>query len=243
MLPTEVGGSALGPRTLAVVIATFAEADASAAMVYLMPLCATQRSRRPFGCHGRGDAKGHFGRKTSEPPWHSAKPDRAAISGRLSRERSATARQRVSHCQKSWVTSAVTCKSYVVSALAPEARSPTDSDPLFSSPVVRQTVGRRPWERSWDARQRFAPMILEDCESRPGLQLDRRRCQGSRRCWRSCFRIQTRNISGRTLGLCRAAVAGTAAHLSGARFEHLGQTLGESLPTLRAQLATIADRD
>src|SRR6204780_3892705 len=36
MLPTEVGGPALGPRTLAAVIATLAEADASAAMVYLM---------------------------------------------------------------------------------------------------------------------------------------------------------------------------------------------------------------
>src|ERR1700739_3773484 len=41
MLPTEVGGSALGPRTLAAVIATLAEADASAAMVYLMHVCAT----------------------------------------------------------------------------------------------------------------------------------------------------------------------------------------------------------
>jgi alkylation response protein AidB-like acyl-CoA dehydrogenase len=41
------------------------------------------------------------------------------------------------------------------------------------------------------------------------------------------------------LGLCRAAVAATAAHLKSARFEHLGQTLGESLPTLRAQLATM----
>src|SRR5260370_36554256 len=40
-LPTEVGGSALGPRTLAAVITTFAEADASAAMVYLMPVVAT----------------------------------------------------------------------------------------------------------------------------------------------------------------------------------------------------------
>src|SRR6185369_17660402 len=36
MLPSEVGGSTLGPRTLAAVIATLAEADASAAMVYLM---------------------------------------------------------------------------------------------------------------------------------------------------------------------------------------------------------------
>ena len=41
------------------------------------------------------------------------------------------------------------------------------------------------------------------------------------------------------LGLCRAAVAATAAHLKSARFEHLGQSLGESLPTLRAQLATM----
>jgi alkylation response protein AidB-like acyl-CoA dehydrogenase len=41
------------------------------------------------------------------------------------------------------------------------------------------------------------------------------------------------------LGLCRAAVAATAAHLKAARFEHLGQSLGEALPTLRALLATM----
>src|SRR6266700_8036335 len=41
MLPTQVGGSALGPRTFAAVIATLAEADASAAMVYLMHMSAT----------------------------------------------------------------------------------------------------------------------------------------------------------------------------------------------------------
>src|SRR5579862_3660337 len=36
MLPADVGGSGLGPRALAAVIATLAEADASVAMVYLM---------------------------------------------------------------------------------------------------------------------------------------------------------------------------------------------------------------
>jgi alkylation response protein AidB-like acyl-CoA dehydrogenase len=41
------------------------------------------------------------------------------------------------------------------------------------------------------------------------------------------------------LGLCRAAVASTTTHLNTAKFEHLGQTLGEALPTLRAQLATM----
>jgi alkylation response protein AidB-like acyl-CoA dehydrogenase len=39
--------------------------------------------------------------------------------------------------------------------------------------------------------------------------------------------------------VCRAAVAGTASHLKSTKFEHLGQSLGESLPTLRAQLAAM----
>jgi alkylation response protein AidB-like acyl-CoA dehydrogenase len=39
--------------------------------------------------------------------------------------------------------------------------------------------------------------------------------------------------------LCRAAVAATTSHLKTAKFEHLGQSLGEALPTLRAQLATM----
>src|SRR3984957_1753847 len=40
-LPADIGGSGLGPRTLAAVVATLAEADASTAMVYLMHMCAT----------------------------------------------------------------------------------------------------------------------------------------------------------------------------------------------------------
>jgi alkylation response protein AidB-like acyl-CoA dehydrogenase len=36
MVPTEAGGSGLGARTFAALIATLAEADASVAMVYLM---------------------------------------------------------------------------------------------------------------------------------------------------------------------------------------------------------------
>jgi alkylation response protein AidB-like acyl-CoA dehydrogenase len=40
MLPTDIGGSALGPRTFAAIVSTLAEADASVAMVYLMHICA-----------------------------------------------------------------------------------------------------------------------------------------------------------------------------------------------------------
>src|SRR5271167_4031617 len=41
MLPVNVGGLGLGPRTCAAVIATLAEADASVAMVYLMHILGT----------------------------------------------------------------------------------------------------------------------------------------------------------------------------------------------------------
>ena len=50
------------------------------------------------------------------------------------------------------------------------------------------------------------------------------------------FNLGTASVA---LGLCRAAVTGTMGHLKSARFEHLGQSLGESLPTLRAQLAAM----
>src|SRR5262249_26430787 len=49
MVPGDVGGSGLGPRTFAAVVATLAEMDASVAMVYLMHVLgtATIASARP----------------------------------------------------------------------------------------------------------------------------------------------------------------------------------------------------
>jgi len=41
MLPPDVGGTVLGPRTFAAVTTTLAEADASVAMVYLMHVLGT----------------------------------------------------------------------------------------------------------------------------------------------------------------------------------------------------------
>ena len=41
MLPVELGGLGLGPRTLSAVIATLSETDASVAMVYLMHILGT----------------------------------------------------------------------------------------------------------------------------------------------------------------------------------------------------------
>jgi alkylation response protein AidB-like acyl-CoA dehydrogenase len=83
-----------------------------------------------------------------------------------------------------------------------------------------------------------APIRLEDCEVPHELQLtdDGAGFQAMMNVVLPQFNLGTASVA---LGLCRAAVAATAAHLKTARFEHLGQSLGESLPTLRAQLATM----
>jgi alkylation response protein AidB-like acyl-CoA dehydrogenase len=81
-------------------------------------------------------------------------------------------------------------------------------------------------------------MTLEDCEVADGSRLteDGAAFQAMLQVVLPLFNLGSSAVA---LGICRAAVAGTAAHLKSARFEHLGQSLGESLPTLRAQLATM----
>src|SRR5258708_32231845 len=80
-----------------------------------------------------------------------------------------------------------------------------------------------------------APMILEDCEVSSELQLtdDGQGFPTMLNLSLPPFNLGSAAVS---LGLCRAAVAATATHLQTARFEHLGQRLGESFPTLRAAL-------
>jgi alkylation response protein AidB-like acyl-CoA dehydrogenase len=83
-----------------------------------------------------------------------------------------------------------------------------------------------------------APMTLDDCEVALGLQLTDDGA-GFKTMLEVVLPLFNLGTAAMALGLCRAAVTGTVAHLKGARFEHLGQSLGESLPTLRAQLATM----
>jgi alkylation response protein AidB-like acyl-CoA dehydrogenase len=138
--------------------------------------------------------------------------------------------------KKSWVTSAGWAQSYVVSTLAPEGKGPTDST-LY---VVPAAISGLSVEGVWDGMglraNASAPMVLEDCEVSPELQLtdDGQGFPAMLNTSLPPFNLGSAAVS---LGLCRAAVAATATHLQSARFEHLGQSLGESLPTLRAQLA------
>jgi alkylation response protein AidB-like acyl-CoA dehydrogenase len=238
MLPTEVGGSALGPRTFAAVVTTLAETDASAAMVYLMHMCATATvaAARPDAAVAQTLKDIAAGRHLTTLAFSEA-GSRSHFWAPVSRASRNGAGVHLS-AKKSWVTSAGQAQSYVVSALAPDGSGPTDST-LYLVPSATSGLSvAGPWDGLGMRANASAPMILEDCEIAPGLQLtdDGAGFKAMLEIVLPFFNLGTSAVA---LGLCRAAVAGTATHLNSARFEHLGQTLGESLPTLRAQLATM----
>jgi alkylation response protein AidB-like acyl-CoA dehydrogenase len=238
MLPIDVGGSALGPRTFAAVIATLAEADASAAMVYLMHLSATATiaAARPGAMVAQTLSDIAAGRHLTTLAFSEA-GSRSHFWAPVSRAHRNGAGVHLT-AKKSWVTSAGHAQSYVVSALAPEGKSPTDSTLYLLDGGTSGLSVAGPWDGLGMRANASAPMILEDCEVEPGLQLtdDGAGFKAMLEIVLPLFNLGTSAVA---LGLCRAAVAGTAAHLNGARLEHLGKTLGESLPTLRAQLATM----
>ena len=238
VVPAEMGGSALGPRTLAAVIATLAEADASVAMVYLMHVCATATiaAARPGAAVAQTLNDIAAGKHLTTLAFSEA-GSRSHFWAPISRAKRNDAGVRLT-AKKSWVTSAGHAQSYVVSALAPEGKSPTDSTLYLCASGTPGLSVAGPWDGLGMRANASAPMILEDCEIASDLQLTDDGA-GFKAMLEIPLPLFNLGSSAVALGLCRVAVAGTAAHLNGARFEHLGQTLGESLPTLRAQLATM----
>jgi len=238
MLPAEVGGAALGPRTYAAVVAALAEADASVAMVYLMHMCATATiAAAPPGATATPILKEIAAGRHLSPLAFSEAGSRSHFWAPLSRARRNGAGVHLT-ARKSWVTSAGHAQSYVVSSLAPEGSKPTDSTLYLVPGDARGLSIAGPWDGMGLRANASAPMTLEDCEVPRGHQLtdDGAGFQAMLQVVLPLFNLGSAAVS---LGLCRAAIAATATHLKTARFEHLGQSLGESLPTLRAQLATM----
>lgn len=129
MLPAEVGGSGLGPRTFAAVMAALAEADASVAMVYLMHIlgAATIAAARPSAAQATKPILQEIaaGRHLSTLAFSEA-GSRSHFWTPISRARRNGNSVHIT-AKKSWVTSAGYAQSYVVSSLAPERAGSTDS--------------------------------------------------------------------------------------------------------------------
>jgi alkylation response protein AidB-like acyl-CoA dehydrogenase len=238
MLPEEVGGAALGPGTFAAVVATLAEADASVAMVYLMHICAAATiAAARVGADVAPTLKAiAAGRHLSTLAFSEA-GSRSHFWAPLSRARRNGAGVYL-NARKSFVTSAGHAQSYVVSSLAPDGKGPTDSTLYLVSADAPGLSIAGTWDGLGMRANASAPMSLEECDVASAQQLteDGAGFQAMLQVVLPLFNLGSAAVS---LGLCRAAVAATATHLKTARFEHLGQSLGESLPTLRAQLATM----
>jgi alkylation response protein AidB-like acyl-CoA dehydrogenase len=240
MLPVDVGGLGLGPRTFAAVIATLAEADASVAMVYLMHIlgAATIVAARPTATQALAPILQEIGagRHLSTLAFSEA-GSRSHFWAPISRAQRNGNDVRIT-AKKSWVTSAGHAQSYVVSALSPEGTGPTDSSLYLLPAKTRGLSVTGPWDGLGLRANASAPVTLDDCEVPSDLQLtdDGAGFPAMLNVVLPLFNLGTASVA---LGLCRAAVSGTASHLKNAKFEHLGQSLGESLPTLRAQLATM----
>jgi alkylation response protein AidB-like acyl-CoA dehydrogenase len=240
MLSADFGGSGLGPRTFAAVIATLAEADASVAMVYLMHILgtATIAAARPSAAQALAPILREIGagRHLSTLAFSEA-GSRSHFWAPISRAHRNDNGVRIS-AKKSWVTSAGHAQSYVVSALAPEGAGPTDSTLYLLKSDTRGLSVAGPWDGLGLRANASAPVALEDCPVSSDFQLtdDGAGFPAMLNVVLPLFCLGTASVA---LGLCRAAVAGTTLHLKTAKFEHLGQSLGESLPTLRAQIATM----
>ena len=235
-LPTEFGGTGLGPRTFAAVTAKLAEADASVAMVYLMHICATAtitvaRANAAVAQILQEIASGrHLSTLAFSEPG-----SRSHFWAPVSRARRNGSGVRIT-AKKSWVTSAGCAQSYVVSSLSPEGADPTDSTLYLVPAAARGLTVEGSWDGLGLRANASAPMRLDDCEVPYELHLTKDG-GGFRAMLEIVLPQFNLGAAAVALGICRAVVAATAAHLRSARFEHLGQSLGESLPTLRAQLA------
>jgi alkylation response protein AidB-like acyl-CoA dehydrogenase len=240
LLPVDLGGAGLGPRTFAAVTATLAEADASVAMVYVMHVCgaAVILAARPAAAPTLTPILKEIaaGRHLSTLAFSEA-GSRSHFWAPVSRAQRDGDGVHIS-AKKSWVTSAGHAQSYVVSALAPEGEGVTDSTLYL---VVAETRGLSvagPWDGLGLRANASAPIALDDAPVSSDFQLTED-SGGFPVMLNVVLPLFNLGTSAVALGLCRTAVSETVSHLKNAKFEHLGQSLGESLPTLRAQLATM----
>lgn len=233
-LPREVGGLGAGPVEFVDVTARLAAVCGSSAMVYLMHVAAANvvAAAPPSGLPeatarlASGEWLGTlaFSEKGSRSHfWASTSPAVQESDGSV-RIKAA----------KGWVTSAGFAQLYVLSCLAPDDQSPTDTN-LYAIPA-----GHDGWTVSapWDG------LGLRGNASSP-MDLDALVDEGQRIGGRGdgfglmmtvvlpWFSLGNAAVS---LGLARGALDAAVGHVTATRLQHLGSSLAD-LPTIRARLA------
>ncbi len=235
-VPREHGGLGLGPRAFADATAALAEADASAAMVFVMHVLGTScMAAAPAGADVAGVLRAAAEGRHLTTLAFSERGSRSHFWAPVSKAARDGDGVRVT-ADKSFVTSAGRADSFVVTTRSPDATTPTDSTLYLvdaRAPGVRVT-GK--WDGLGLRANDSAAVELRDVAVPASRRLTR---EGGGLDAKLTVVLPWFNLgcSAVSLGLCRAAVDATVEHLRSTRLEHMGETLGGAFPTLRARLA------
>ena len=241
VVPREQGGLGKGPDGFSKAVAHLAEADASLGMIYVMhvcgSLCLLQSPATPAVTEtlsrvveGRHLTTLAFSERGSRSHFW-APVSRARPNGGTT----------VINASKSWVTSAGHAASYVVSTQSPRAKDPTESTLYLvdaDRPGVRVLA---PWQGIGLRGNASSPVVLENVEVPDERRLSEEG-RGLGTMLETVLPWFNLGVSALSLGICRAAVAGTVRHLTHSRLEHLNQSVGEAFPVVRARLARMKVR-
>jgi alkylation response protein AidB-like acyl-CoA dehydrogenase len=236
----KLGGKGQGPRAFAAVVEEIAQGCGSTAMVYVMHVSAAQaiaasETLKDREALLRDIAKGKhlttlaLSEKGSRSQFWAPVSTMTASDGGFQ-----------TTAAKSWVTAAGHADSYVSSGQQPGAASPLESTLYL---VRRGAPGVKISGRFDGLGLRgndSAPVSLEQLRV-SNADLITKQGQGAPAMLEVILPWFALGTAAMANGLCRAAVAATAGHLSAAGFEHTGEKLRD-LPVLRARLADMSVR-
>jgi alkylation response protein AidB-like acyl-CoA dehydrogenase len=232
----EHGGAGLGPRAFVDVLSALAEADGSVGMIYLMHMMGTACiTAAPTASSHAPTLKRIAAGEHLTSLAFSEKGSRSHFWAPVSRATKHGAHVHI-NAYKSWVTSAGEADSYVVTTLAPDAATPTDTTLYLVDAKGAGVRTEAPWDGLGLRANASSPVVLEGVEVSDSERLtdEGKGFKTKLEVVLPMFNLGQACVG---LGLCRAATKATLHHLKTARFEHLGESLGEALPNLRAQLA------
>lgn len=234
-LPKEGGGQGQGLRAYAATVEELATQCASTAMIYVMHVTATAaiassnllKSKDAvlrdiaLGKHlttlafSEKGSRSQFWAPTSK---FEAKGDALVV-----------------NAYKSWVTSADRADSYVSSAQMPNAESPLQSTVYLVARKANGVKGQSAFD-GLGLRGNDSKPVVYDNVTVSNDDLISAQGEGANTMLGVVLPWFSVGTSAMAHGLCRAAVAATAGHLSNAGFDHTGSKLRD-LPNLRARLA------
>lgn len=240
-VPAALGGKGQGPRAFAAVVEELSQGCASAAMVYVMHVSAAQAIASSATLRDRDDLLRAIASGAHLTTLAlSEKGSRSQFWAPVSKLEPDGNGGYLTSGYKSWVTSATYADSLVASAQKPGAASPLESTLYLArkgAPGLR-VAGR--FDGLGLRGNDSAPVAIEkmavrkaDLVTEPGA--------GAKTILEVILPWFALGTAAMANGICRAAVAATAGHLSATGFEHSGQGLRD-LPTLRSRLARMSVR-